>query len=78
MIPPDVANNLRLIVPDQQLNNAQTQPVTRTQAIADVLSDLAPGQRIMAEIQALLPNGTYRAVVAQRASLSSGYTMPRA
>lgn len=66
MIPPDVANNLRLIVPDQQLNNAQTQPVTRTQAIADVLSDLAPGQRILAEIQALLPNGTYRAVVAQR------------
>jgi hypothetical protein len=66
MIPPDVANNLRLIVPDPQINNAQTQPVTRTQAIADVLSDLAPGQRILAEIQALLPNGTYRAVVAQR------------
>ncbi|HLO64336.1 MAG TPA: flagellar hook-length control protein FliK [Azonexus sp.] len=66
MIPPDVANNLRLIVPDQQLNNAQAQPVTRTQAIADVLSDLVPGQRILAEIQSLLPNGTYRAVVAQR------------
>lgn len=32
----------------------------------DTLRDMQPGQRVMAEIQALLPNGTYRAMVAQR------------
>lgn len=67
MIPPDVANSLRLVIPDQQsVTNAQSQPVAPAQRIADVLSNLVPGQRIMAEIQALLPNGTYRAVVGQR------------
>lgn len=67
MIPPDVASSLRLILPDPQTAaNAQTQPVTPAQQIADVLSNLVPGQRILAEIQALLPNGNYRAVVAQR------------
>ena len=34
--------------------------------IGDVLSDFVPGQRILAEIQALLPNGAYRAMVGQR------------
>lgn len=68
MIPPDVASSLRQILPDQQTNatNLQTQPVSPTQRITDLLSDLAPGQRILAEIQALLPNGTYRAIAAQR------------
>jgi hypothetical protein len=68
MIPPDVASSLRQILPDQQTaaNNAQTQPVSPVQRITDVLSNLVPGQRIMAEIQAMLPNGTYRAVVSQR------------
>lgn len=67
MIPPDVASGLRLILPDQQTaTNAQTQPVVAAQKIADVLSNLVPGQRILAEIQALLPNGNYRAIVAQR------------
>ncbi len=68
MIPPDVASSLRLVLPDQQNNatNLQTQPVAGAQRITDLLSDMVPGQRILAEIQALLPNGTYRAVAAQR------------
>lgn len=67
MIPPDVASSLRLIIPDQQsVTNAQTQPVASSQRLADVLSNLVPGQRIFAEIQSLLPNGSYRAIVAQR------------
>jgi hypothetical protein len=68
MIPPDVASSLRLILPDTQqaATNAQTQPVVAAQRIADILSDLVPGQRIFADIQALLPNGNYRAVVGQR------------
>lgn len=63
MIPVDVASRLKLAVPDQP---AATQPVTPLKNLPDVLSDLVPGQRVMAEIQALLPNGSYRAVVAQR------------
>lgn len=67
MIPPDVASGLRHILPDQHAaTNAQNQPVAPAQKIADVLSNLVPGQRVLAEIQALLPNGTYRAIVAQR------------
>lgn len=69
MIPSDVASALRLLAPDLKSATqaqAQTQPVIAAQRLADVLSDLAPGQRLFAEIQALLPNGTYRAVIAQR------------
>lgn len=69
MIPPDVANALRLQIPDQAKVAAQqpsNQPVAAVQQITDALSNLVPGQRILAEIQALLPNGSYRAVVAQR------------
>lgn len=67
MIPPDVASSLRQILPDQQAaTNQRTQPVPAAQKLADVLADLQPGQRVMAEVQALLPNGTYRAMVAQR------------
>lgn len=67
MIPADVASALRLNLPDQHaLTSGQTQPVAATSKINDVLSDLVPGQRVLAEIQALMPNGTYRAVVAQR------------
>ena len=67
MIPPDVASSLRLVIPDTgALQNQQTAPVPAAQRVADVLSNAVPGQRILAEIQALLPNGTYRAVVGQR------------
>lgn len=68
MIPSDVASSLRSVIPDQSsaAQTQQTQPVAPTQRIADVLSNLVPGQRIFAEIQAMLPNGSYRASVAQR------------
>ena len=69
MIPPDVASALRLQLPDQArvaAEQPQNQPVAPAQKLTDALNDLAPGQRIMAEIQAMLPNGTYRAIVAQR------------
>ncbi|RIX44740.1 MAG: flagellar hook-length control protein FliK [Rhodocyclales bacterium GT-UBC] len=63
MIPSDVASRLKLAIPDQP---APTQPVTPSKNLADVLSDLVPGQRVLAEIQAMLPNGAYRALVNQR------------
>lgn len=67
MIPPDVASSLRLVLPDQQaLPNQQAQPVAPAQRLADVLGNAVPGQRILAEIQSLLPNGSYRAIVSQR------------
>ena len=67
MIPPDVASTLRTTLVDSSSAQAQqTQPVAPAQRIADVLSNLVPGQRIFAEIQAMLPNGSYRATVGQR------------
>ena len=63
MIPADLASRLKLVVPDQP---AAPQPTSPAKNLGDVLSQLVPGQRIMAEIQAMLPNGTYRAIVAQR------------
>lgn len=60
MIPPDVASRL------QANADAALRPVAPTQVITDKLSDLVAGQRVMAEIQALLPNGTYRALINQR------------
>ncbi len=63
MIPPDAASRLRLTLPDQPL---PTQPVPAAQKLADALGELVPGQRLLAQIQSLLPNGTYRAVVGQR------------
>lgn len=69
MIPPDVASSLRQLLPDQATlsgKSPQTQPVSQSQRIADVLREFVPGQRIMAEIQGMQPNGTYRAMVGQR------------
>lgn len=60
MIPPDVASRLQVNA------DAALRPVAPTQEITDKLSDLIVGQRVMAEIQALLPNGTYRALINQR------------
>lgn len=62
MIPPDAASRLRLTLPDQPL---PTQPVPVAQKLADALGELVPGQRLLAQIQSLLPNGTYRAAVGQ-------------
>lgn len=69
MIPPDVASSLRSVLTESQSATQQpqqTQPVAATQRIADVLGNLVPGQRIMAEIQGMQANGTYRATVGQR------------
>lgn len=63
MIPADVASRLRLVSPDQPAPPTSITPATQ---LADVLSEVVPGQRLLAEIQALLPNGAYRAVVGQR------------
>lgn len=60
MIPADLASRLRL------LSESTVQPLTPASEISDKLSDLVPGQRVLAEIQAQLPNGAYRAMVAQR------------
>jgi len=60
MIPPDVASRL-------QANTEVTlRPVAPAQEITDKLSDFTAGQRLMAQVQALLPNGTYRAMINQR------------
>lgn len=63
MIPADLASRLRQVTQDLP---APVQPAPAAQKVADVLSEFSVGQRIMAEIQSLLPNGTYRAVIAQR------------
>lgn len=60
MIPADVLSRIQ-IAADMALL-----PVASSQEITEKLSDLVPGQRLMAEIQALLPNGTYRAIINQR------------
>lgn len=62
MIPADVVSRLRA----NTAADSALQPVAPTAKLADVLAEFQPGQRIMAEIQALLPNGAYRAVVGQR------------
>ena len=59
-IPSDVATRL------QNTADAALRPVAPTQDIADRLSGLSAGDRILAQIQALLPNGTYRALINQR------------
>jgi hypothetical protein len=68
MIPPDLASTLRATIAEQQTSalQQQTQPVLPAQRINDALSNLVPGQRIFAQVQGMLANGTYRAVVAQR------------
>ena len=60
MIPADVASRLQVSA------DAAARPVAQTQEIADKLSGLVAGQKVMAEIQAMLPNGTYRAMINQR------------
>ena len=60
MIPPDVASRIQVSA------DTVLRPVAPTQEISDKLSDLVAGQRVVAQIQALLPNGTYRAMVNQR------------
>lgn len=56
----DVANRLQ---PTGDLALRSSLP---TQEITDKLSGLVAGQRLLAEIQSLLPNGAYRALINQR------------
>lgn len=60
MIPADVASRLQLAA------DVALRPVAPAQEISDKLSGLTSGQRVLAEIQTLLPNGTYRAIINQR------------
>ena len=60
MIPADVTSR-------QQVSaDPALRPVAPSQEIADKLPGLVAGQKIMAQIQSLLPNGTYRALINQR------------
>ena len=60
MIRADVANRL------QPAADLSVRPALPAQEITDKLPGLAAGQRLLAEVQALLPNGTYRALINQR------------
>lgn len=60
MIPSDVAYRLQLPA-DAAVSRTPT-----AQQVSNVLADLSPGQRVLAEIQALLPTGAYRALINQR------------
>lgn len=60
MIPGDVVSRLQLTA------DAAVGRVPSIQQVSDALAQLVPGQRVLAEIQALLPNGAYRALINQR------------
>jgi len=60
MIPADVASRMQVSA------DTTLRPVAPVQEISDKLSGLVAGQKVMAEVQALLPNGTYRALINQR------------
>ena len=60
MIPGDLVSR------PQQAADIALRPVAPTQELTDKLGGLDVGQRIRAEIQAMLPNGTYRALVFQK------------
>lgn len=61
MIPSDVVSRLQTSVTD-----TTHRATPQSQELSDKLSDLVAGQKVMAEIQAVLPNGIYRAVINQR------------
>lgn len=60
MIPADVASRVQSAV------DATVRPAAAAQEVSNVLSGLVSGQRVLAEIQAQLPNGAYRAIINQR------------
>lgn len=60
MIRADVTNRL------QPAADPALRPALPTQEITDKLSGLVAGQRLLAEIESLMPNGTYRALINQR------------
>ncbi|MBK8117208.1 MAG: flagellar hook-length control protein FliK [Candidatus Accumulibacter sp.] len=60
MIRADSANRL------QPAADIALRPAPPAQEITDKLSGLVAGQRLLAEIQSLMPNGSYRALINQR------------
>lgn len=62
MIPSDILTSSRL----RFSTEGGVQPITPSQDVSDLLAELMPGQRVLADIQTALPNGTYRAMIAQR------------
>ncbi len=65
MIPSDVLTaQLRPSVQTDRVGPVQ--PAQPADAVNDLLSNLSAGQRITAEVLAVLPNGAYRAMIAQR------------
>jgi hypothetical protein len=60
MIRADVANRL------QPAADIALRPAPPAQEITDKLSGLVAGQRLLAEILSLMPNGSYRALINQR------------
>jgi hypothetical protein len=60
MIRADVTNRL------QPAADLALRPAPPAQEITDKLSGLVAGQRLLAEIQSLMPNGSYRALINQR------------
>lgn len=60
MIPADVASRLQVAA------DSALRPVAAEQEIADRLSGLVAGQKVIAQIQSMQPNGTYRAIINQR------------
>ncbi|MDR2678934.1 MAG: flagellar hook-length control protein FliK [Zoogloeaceae bacterium] len=65
MIPTEVAD---ATIRSRLIKDLLTQPAPAAtiSRVTDALNDFAPGQRLQALIQALLPNGAYRASVGQR------------
>ena len=60
MIPADVAKSLQVAA------DTALRPVAPEQDLADRLAGLSVGDKVMAQIQAMQPNGTYRALINQR------------
>jgi hypothetical protein len=60
MIPTDLASRLRL------LTQTVVNPVSAVQEIAAELPELQPGQRFVARIEGVLPDGSFRALVGER------------
>ncbi len=65
MIPSDVLTaQLRPTVQTDRVGPVQ--PAQPADAVNDLLTSLSAGQRVTAEVLAVLPNGAYRAMIAQR------------
>ncbi len=65
MIPADLASRLRMLNEASFFNTDQpVAGLNRTREIQSQLPDLVPGDRILATLQRMLPDGTFRALVA--------------